>query len=1499
MRRFLFVAAASILATACTKESNLIPVASLSGPASIRVAVPAAFDAAASGDADGSIASYAFDFGDASAPVTGTTSLVNHAFAAAGSFRVTLTVTDNKGAIATAQRDVTVTANQAPIAVLSAPSSGRINRPFTVDASASRDLDGAIASFSFDFGDQTAAVTGVSSATHVYTTPGVYVVGITVLDNDSASGVAHAQVAIADNIAPLASFSAPSSSVVGQSASFDSSLSTDTDGTIVSRTWDFGDGGTSTLAAPVHTYASAATRTVTLTVTDNEGKTATSTRQVLVMTGAQAAQVPTASFTSAASVRINAAAFFDASASTAPGSASRAYAWNFGDGATGTGVALGHTYTTAGTYVVSLTLTATYGDGSTNPNTVTRSITVTPNQAPNASFTGPTSARFSTNVAFDGSASGDADGRVVTWSFDFGDATVVTSASPVANHTYAAAGTYTVTLIVTDNDNTTATASRSILITPNAAPVAALTAPAGGRINRAVLLDASASRDNDGTITTYAFNFGDGSPIVSGASSTASHVYVLAGSYTTQVTVTDNDNATGTAVRAIVIAGNQPPVASFSGPTGAVVGINNTYDASASFDPDGSILTYAWTFGDGTSATGASVNKAWATATPCAATSLCSVTLTVTDNEASPNALNATMSRQVTIYTAAQAGAGPVAVLDVPGQVLTNAPVDFVGTNSSGGSGTLTNFAFDFGDASPVASSLSSVASHAYVSAGTYVAKLTVTSTYSDGSTRTNVAQRPVTALVRQVLIGTISPPTGNRSGGTTVLITGQGFTDPGSTSVSFGANAATILAVIDPTQMRVLTPAGNPGAVNVTVTNPNGSAVAVGGFSYLGGANQADTSFCWVDASVAAGGTSVGFAPNDDDVNLGNAATALPFAFNFFGRSFGVGSRMRVTSNGWMSFTNLTAAFNNLGAFLPNGALPENLIAPYFSDQNISNGFVATRTTGVAPNRTFTVQWDGVRGNSTGDVYRYEASLLEDSDDIKIQYRNPNIYTSTSAGQEQLIGIQNENFTDGVTGLNNMFGTGIAPGGRTAVFQNRGGFYSVLTDDTLNVSISTGPGTRVSNGGNLFAVLSKSINPTTATANGTVFVTDTTTATSVPINLSIFGTSGVTKDGLSVTLAGPVTAAHTYTLTVQGGAAGVKDGLGSILSQDPMGSGACPTVPATNFVLPFNAAFSQAFRIPLNNAAPFGITSTPDSSRVFVTRVNDNRVSEIASATRTVTSTTALPGGASGPVSIVATGNTDRLAIADVNTAQVTKFDITASPAAGVNTTTGAAASPYGITVNNAVTPTRLYTASMDNRVVSMNIPATGAFTTCAIGGGATNELNLPGNGVFGESIAMRSGGTQYYVANDTRFLVINALACGSATGDTLASNIRLDGVPGVGGGANVGAHGMVTTATREYVSLANANRVAVFDAAGAFVTNIPVGASPRGMAITPDGLTLLVALSNDTVAQIDLGTNAVTGSAGLTPGCSPEQITTLTTGAIPQAWVTCTNDNSISILQ
>lgn len=140
---------------------------------------------------------------------------------------------------------------------------------------------------------------------------------------------------------------------------------------------------------------------------------------------------------------------FDGSGSNDPDGTITAYNWTFGDGHTGTGVSPTHTYTAAGIYDVSLVVTDDAGDSSA-PSTTTANIEPAP-QDPIADPNGPYEGIEGQAVAFDGSASFDPDGGTITqYDWDFGDGNIGTGVAP--SHTYTAAGTYDVSLVVVDDE---------------------------------------------------------------------------------------------------------------------------------------------------------------------------------------------------------------------------------------------------------------------------------------------------------------------------------------------------------------------------------------------------------------------------------------------------------------------------------------------------------------------------------------------------------------------------------------------------------------------------------------------------------------------------------------------------------------------------------------------------------------------------------------------------------------------------------------------------------------------------------------------------------------------------------------------------------------------------------------------------------------------------------------------------------------------------------------
>ncbi|NLH77392.1 MAG: PKD domain-containing protein [Acidobacteria bacterium] len=287
----------------------------------------------------GGATSWQWTFGDGAAS---TAQNPTHAYAAAGSYPVTLIVRSNAGA---KQGSRTVTVTNPPALTGSfafAPASPTVGQTVQFTDTST----GTPTSWSWTFGDGTTSTS--RNPSHAYATAGPKTVTLTVT-NGTGSASATRTVTVAAAIAASFTF-APSSPSAGQTVQF-----TDTStGAPTAWSWNFNDGGTSTSRNPGHAFAANGTFAVTLTAS-NASSSNSATQVVTVVTS------PTlsASFTySPSSPRVGQAVAFTDTSTGSPLS----WSWSFGDGATSTSRNPSHTYAAAGSQTV--TLTVSNGSGS-------------------------------------------------------------------------------------------------------------------------------------------------------------------------------------------------------------------------------------------------------------------------------------------------------------------------------------------------------------------------------------------------------------------------------------------------------------------------------------------------------------------------------------------------------------------------------------------------------------------------------------------------------------------------------------------------------------------------------------------------------------------------------------------------------------------------------------------------------------------------------------------------------------------------------------------------------------------------------------------------------------------------------------------------------------------------------------------------------------------------------------------------------------------------------
>lgn len=507
------------------------------------------------------IAQYVWDFGDQSNSSPDYNP--SHCYTTPGTYNVTLITLDSNGCKSSIILYNFVVIKNPPIVSLSASPTQSCSVPQLVNFNGSGSSTNGYVTFEMFYGDSLHS--GLPSSSHTYSTSGIYTPYLVVTDSLGCVDTAFAHLALTNVIAGF------TSSTINACENGPVTF-TDTSNFAATWSWSFGDGGTSTLQNPAHIYASNGNYTVSLTVTFNGcSNTVTKTSYIHVSTPIN--------FTFGASDTTNCTAPFSVNFTNNAAGAS-SYNWNFGDSVTSAISNPSHTYTTPGSYTVSLTVGNSFG--CLNTKTIPAYIVI---GGISAGFTVDSTHGCSPfTVIFTNTSTSNVP--ITNYQWTFGDGGTSTQANPT--YTYQTTGNYTPRLIITNADGCKDTISPDVIKVGSTLNPEFTAAPLIQCVDQVV----SFTNLTQGTTnnTTYLWNFGDGQ---TSTLKNPTHAFSDTGEYNITLTVINQGCSKDTErIKYILII---VPKAQF----GYKFTCNNPTSVTFS-DSSVGAQTWFWEFGDGT-----------------------------------------------------------------------------------------------------------------------------------------------------------------------------------------------------------------------------------------------------------------------------------------------------------------------------------------------------------------------------------------------------------------------------------------------------------------------------------------------------------------------------------------------------------------------------------------------------------------------------------------------------------------------------------------------------------------------------------------------------------------------------------------------------------------------------------------------------------------------------------------------------------------------------------
>ena len=600
------------------------------------------------------------------------------------------------------------------------------------------------------------------------------------------------------------------------------------------------------------------------------------------------------------------------------------------------------------------------------------------------------------------------------------------------------------------------------------------------------------------------------------------------------------------------------------------------------------------------------------------------------------------------------------------------APTSFNGSASGAPYGSITNYAWTFGDGN-TANTSTPTTTHTYTTAGTFTATLTVTDSAGTSTTQVFTGQDVLdngaaSAMTSQSFtlplgVSAISPITGPVGGGTVVTITGTSFV-PGSTTVQFGATAATSVTCSSTTSCTATSPPGSTGIVDVTVTAGGVTSSTWAGDQFGYGAVP------FVTAVIASSGPTSG----GQRVTLIGANLANPSSVHF----------------GSSSATIVSSTATTVTVTSPSGTLGSTV------DVTVTTSGVTSPT-------------------SSADQYSYVAA--------------PTAYVVSNAGTITPITISTNTAGSAITvgSGTNPIGTAITPNGQTLYVAN----YASGTVTPINLSTNTA-GTPITVGTNPREI---AITPNGQTAyvvtSGSNTVTPITIATNTPGTAIAVGSNpwgiAITPNGQTayVTNSGSNTVTPITIATNTPGTAisGLSGPLGIAIT--PNGQTAYVTDSGSNTVSVLTIGTNTVGTAIAVGTYPVDIAITPNGQTAYVTNQNSNTVTPITIASNTAGSPISIGGATLWGVSITPNGQTAYVASQGGGT--VTPITIPANTVGTAISVTGARV--IAITPDQAPTASFTVTPGSPGSATSFNASASGApygsITNYAWTFGDTNTAN------------------------------------------------------------------------------------------------------------------------------------------------------------------------------